>query len=286
MSKTVYMPHLNHEVRVNGCRVAHLNVRHPLTMRHVAPHLDTLVVPNQTSFSQTRSEAFDRMLSQVFLNNKLGDCVIAARARRIGLLTGNAKGTPCVYTDQDIITEYERVGGYKPGDPTSDNGCDPTVSADDGVKLGYIDGSKDLGWVAVNASNWHEVMVANFITNGACDLSMALPDAWIGNQTPRMNGDIWDVAGEPNLENGHNVAVVDHDAQKGLLVDTWGLLVWVTPAAVAKYGAQSSNGMLIAHVNRDAIMTSAQRAPNGFDWTTMLGYFDAELGGRVITTEG
>lgn len=282
MTKTVFAPHLGREVRLGGCRVDHLHVRHALTMKHVMrARRDLPVIPVRTSFTQ--APALGTMLAQVFLNNQLGDCVVAARARRIGLLTGNAIGVPFVYTDAQLRGEYGRIGGYVADDPTTDNGCDPTVSADDGVKIGYADGSHDAGWVAVDVADWHEVMLANWVTNGACDLSMALPDSWIHEAMPRRDGDVWDVAcaGDPNPENGHCVAVVDHDAKRGLLVDTWGLRVWVTPAAVARYGAQRNHGILIAHVNRDAIAKSSQKAPDGFDWSAMLALFDQDLGGHA-----
>lgn len=284
MTKTVFAPHLGREVRLGGCRVDHLHVRHALAMKHVMrARRDQPVVPDRTSFTQ--APALGPMLAQVFLNNQLGDCVVAARARRIGLLTGNAIGVPFVYTDAQLRGEYGRIGGYVEGAPSTDNGCDPTVSADDGVKIGYADGSHDAGWVAVDVADWHEVMLANWVTNGACDLSMALPTAWVTAQMPRRDGDVWDVAGEPVPENGHCVAVVDHDAQRGLLVDTWGLRVWITPAAVARYGAQRNNGILIAHVNHDAIAKSSQKAPDGFDWSAMLALFDQDLGGHAVPSD-
>lgn len=275
--KTVFAPHLGREIKLGGCRVDHLSVKHALAMRHIMRAAVT--APATTSFSA--SQMLSVLLTQMFLNNQLGDCVIAARARRIGLLTGNAAGSPFIYSDQQLDAEYGRIGGYVVGDASTDNGCDPTVSADDGVKVGYADGSKDAGWVAVDAANKNEAMLANYVTCGACDLSMALPDAWVGASMPQKDGDVWDVAGDPNPANGHNVAVIDHDATKGLLIDTWGLRVWVTWAAAAKYGVQANGGMLIAHVNMDAISKVTHQAPDGFDWAAMLTYFDQDLGGNA-----
>lgn len=283
MTRTVLALHLGRPVRVDGCLVRHLHVRHALAMRHLLPASVKLNVPDVTSFT---SKAILRpLLSQMFLNDQLGDCVIAARARRIGLLTGNATDSPFVYTEAMLDAEYGRIGGYRVGDPLTDQGCDPTVSADDGVKVGYADSSKDAGWVAVDATNRHEVMSANFITSGACDLSVALPDAWIGELMPKKDGDVWPVAGDSDPENGHNVAVVDHDVTRGVLVVTWGLRVWIPWDALAKYGAQASNGILIAHINRDAIARASRLAPNGFDWATMLTYFHDGLGGHASALE-
>jgi hypothetical protein len=278
--KTVFAPHIGREVRLGGCNVDLIHLRHALGMKHVMrAGAVNFTPPTFTTFS--KNNALTTLLSQMFENNQLGDCVIAARARRTGLLTGNATGTAFIYTDAQINTEYGRVGGYVVGDASTDQGCDPAASADDGVKNGYADGSRDAGWVAVDAANFTEVMIANDVTNGACDLSMALPDAWVGAQMPQKNGDVWDVAGDPNPANGHNVAVIDHDVNHGVLIDTWGLEVWVTWKALAKYGIQANGGMLIAHMNMDAIAKSNAKAPNGYDWATMTTFFDTSLGGSI-----
>lgn len=281
MTRTVFAPHLGRPVRVDGCQVNHLHVRHALAMRHLSIPAK-LSVPDETSFASKAN--LRPLLSEMFLNDQLGDCVIAARARRIGLLTGNATGSPFVYTEAMLDAEYARIGGYQVGDPSTDQGCDPTVSADDGVRVGYADGSKDAGWITVDAANQHEVMVANFITSGACDLSLALPDAWVDELMPKKDGDVWPVAGDPDPRNGHNVPVVDHSAARGVLVVTWGLRVWIQWDALAKYGARASDGMLIAHVNHDAIARTSRLAPSGFDWSTMLTYFHDELGGDTSST--
>lgn len=276
--KHVFTPHLGREVRVGGCCTEHLNLHHAFKLSHMM-HADSWQPPAATSF--TTGPAVQTLLQQMFGNDVEGDCVIAARARRIGLLTGNATGTSFIYTLPQVNKEYGRVGGYVVGDPTTDNGCDPVTSANDGVKNGYADGSHDEGWVAVNAADQREVMIGNDVTSGAMDLAMSLPAAWLADKMPQKDGDVWDVAGDPVAENGHDVAVVDHDASRGVLIDTWGLRVWVTWAALAKYGVQSNGGMLIAHVNADAISKATMKAPNGFDWTTLLTYFDSDLGGNL-----
>lgn len=276
--KHIFASHLQREVRVGGCRTEHLNLHHAFKLSHML-HADAWSPPASTSF--TSGAAVANLLKQMFGNDVEGDCVIAARARRIGLLTGNATGTSFIYTLPQVNKEYGRVGGYVVGDPSTDNGCDPVTSANDGVKNGYADGSKDLGWTSVDASNQREVMIGNDLTSGAMDLAMSLPADWVGSKMPQRDGDVWDVAGDPVPENGHDVAVVDHDATRGVLIDTWGIRVWVTWAALAKYGVQKNGGMLIAHVNADAIAKATQKAPNGLDWATLLTYFDQDLGGSL-----
>ncbi len=59
----------------------------------------------------------------MYLNDQLGCCVEAAAAHMIQQWNFYA-GHPAKPTDQDVLSAYEAVGGYVPGDPNSDNGTD------------------------------------------------------------------------------------------------------------------------------------------------------------------
>lgn len=264
-------------MRLGGCDIRAVPNHHALKFSHLLHAASSPPPPPVTGFSPSATASLER----IYGNNYLGDCVRAAAAHRIGLLTGAANpGRPFIYTDAQVIAEYSRVGGYVPGDESTDNGCDPVVSANDGVKNGYADGSKDLGWVAVDASSQHQVALAFYLTENS-DLSMAMPNDWVGKDMPSASGAVWDVAGDPVPENGHNVEIVDYDVARGVLISTWGILVWVTWAALAKYGVQSNGGILISHVNPDQIIRATMKAPTGIEWATLLAFFDQDLGGHV-----
>lgn len=59
----------------------------------------------------------------MYLNDQLGDCTIAALGHMFGAWTEYATGTEGLFADDQIQAVYSRVGGYVPGDPTTDNGC-------------------------------------------------------------------------------------------------------------------------------------------------------------------
>src|SRR5690348_342480 len=74
-----------------------------------------------------RSQDVDRA-SQVqdwpmYLNDQLGDCTIAAMGHMYGAWTQYASGREALFSDDQIQSVYSRVGGYVPGDPSTDNGC-------------------------------------------------------------------------------------------------------------------------------------------------------------------
>jgi hypothetical protein len=59
----------------------------------------------------------------VYLNDQLGDCTIAAIGHMYGAWTEYASKAEALFTDDQIQSVYSRVGGYVPGDPSTDNGC-------------------------------------------------------------------------------------------------------------------------------------------------------------------
>lgn len=270
--KHVFAPHLGHDVRLGGRKIP--RVPHTtLKFKHLVRTAGVVAPPPAMDLTPS-SITVQR---NVEMNDTLGDCVIAGRAHRIGLITG-AAGSPFAYTQAQVLAEYERVGGYVPGNANSDNGCDMTVAAEDGVKTGYADGSKDAGFVTVDAANKNEVMTAFYLLENG-DLGLALPDAWV-NPFPEKDGVVWDVAGDPDPENGHCVQIVGYGAT-GVLINTWGLFIWITWAALAKYGVTKGSGELIVHANQDQIAKATAKSPEGFDWATVVQFFDTSLGGTV-----
>jgi hypothetical protein len=61
----------------------------------------------------------------MYRNDTLGDCTIAALGHMFGAWTVNAgdRAGEALFSDDEITAVYSRVGGYVPGDPASDNGC-------------------------------------------------------------------------------------------------------------------------------------------------------------------
>jgi hypothetical protein len=228
-----------------------------------------------------------KALAEVYDNDTLGDCVIAGMAHVVGVLTGNAGTKPFLYNNKEIIGLYSAIGGYVPGNPSTDNGCDmqtalnywenngawpPDVAAKNG------DTHQIAGWVAVDGANPEEVRTALWLFENLY-FGMELPDAWINPQPPSASGFTWDVAGAPDPNNGHCVAGVGYNAN-GVTIDTWGMTGLLTNAAIAQYTAASANGELYTVVGMDAIDQATQKAPNGFDWSQLVADFDS-MGGNV-----
>lgn len=229
--------------------------------------------PPTCSYAKDASTA----LSDVYENDKLGDCVIAGIAHVVGVLTANA-GTPFIYTDQQIIALYSAIGGYVPGDPSTDQGCDEQTALNYWENNGAPAGEhKIAGWLRVNAADPTEYRTALWLFENLY-FGLELPDAWI-NPMPEASGFVWDAAGPPDANNGHCVAGVGYTAA-GVTIDTWGMTGLITNAAIDKYATSTANGELYTVVSQDSLNKATQKAPNGFDWSQLIADFEL-MGGSV-----
>lgn len=222
-------------------------------------------------------------LGLMYLNDSLGDCVIAGMAHVEGVLTANA-GWPVVLNDAQITALYSAIGGYVPGDPSTDQGCDEQTALNYWQQKGLARMDKqgfllDLalaeckiaGWMSVNPSDPAEVRTALWLFENVI-FGVELPDAWV-NPMPSAPGFVWESAGEADPDNGHCFVATGY-GPSGLQICTWGMLGSITNAAVEKYAGQSEGGELYCVISQDGIAKASQKAPNGFDWSQLLADFD------------
>lgn len=217
-------------------------------------------------------------IAEMYLNNELGDCVIAGIGHVVGVITGNAGGKPFLYNSKQIIALYSAIGGYVPGDPSTDKGCDEQTALNYWQQYGAPAGSHEIaGWIGVNGADPTEYRTALWLFENLY-FGIELPDAWV-NPEPTASGFTWDVAGDPDPNNGHCVVGVGYDAQ-GVTIATWGMTGLITDAAIAKYATQTGSGELYTVVSQDSINRAKTKAPNGFDWSQLIADFDS-MGGHV-----
>jgi hypothetical protein len=235
--------------------------------------------PPTCDYTKSASSA----LSQVYCNDTLGDCVIAGMAHVVGVLTGNSGTKPFIYTKNQIIALYSAIGGYVPGDPNTDQGCDEQTALNYWENNGAPKGSthKIAGWLSVNGADPSEYRAALWLFENLY-FGIELPDRWI-NPMPSSSGFVWDVAGSPDPDNGHCVVGVGYNA-KGVTIDTWGMTGLMTDAAIAKYATVAGQGELYTVVSQDGIDKATLKAPNGVDWSQLVADFDS-MGGSVTAAQ-
>ena len=176
-------------------------------------------------------------LAEMYGNDSLGDCVIAGGYHLVGVWTGNANaGTSFLATQDQIVKDYSSIGGYVPGDPSTDQGCDEDTAEQFWTTTGFCDGTKLLGSLAVDATNQTQCMQALDLFENLY-LGLELPDSYV-NPFPSASGFTWDV-GTPDPNNGHCIVAVGYTTA-GLTICTWGMLGTLTWAALAQLCVQQS----------------------------------------------
>jgi hypothetical protein len=252
-------------------RCPRLSLKNYLTMSLPAP-------PVSVGYAADAKSA----LSQMYLNDSLGDCVIAGMAHVEGVLTGNV-GSAEIFSNSEITALYSAIGGYVPGDPSTDQGCDEQTALNYWQQNGLlyanpisahksIGAHKIAGWMSVNPSDPVEVRTALWLFENLI-FGVELPDAWV-NPMPSAADFVWQSAGEANPENGHCFVATGY-GKTGLQICTWGMLGYITNAAVRKYAGESQGGELYCVISQDGIAKASQKAPNGFDWSQLLADFDS-----------
>lgn len=222
------------------------------------------------------------VLTNVYGNDTLGDCVIAGGYHVVGVETGNA-GSLFTASNAQILADYGAIGGYVPGDASTDNGCDEPTALNYWTQHGFANGTKLLGWLAVDATNPTELQQALYLFENLY-FGIELPDAWV-NPFPSGPGFTWDV-GAPDPANGHCVIGYGYGAS-GIDIDSWGLVDpttgvggTLTYAAIAALCTPQANGAVYVMCSPDQLAKGATKAPNGVAWADLITDFDA-MGGNV-----
>ena len=216
------------------------------------------------------------VLADIYGNDNLGDCVIAGGYHVTGTETGNA-GDLFHATLAQIIKDYSAVGGYVPGDESTDNGCDLVTAMNYWTSHGFANGTKLLGWLAVDATNRQELMQACYLFENLY-FGIGLPDAWV-NPFPSANGFVWDVNGSADPSNGHCIMAYGYNTS-GVIIDSWGMSGLLTFSAISEYCSKNSGGEVYVMLTPDQLAKGAAKAPNGVAWADLIADFDA-MGGHL-----
>lgn len=275
MLNSVFAPHLGRHVKF-GLRPRAPGTVH-LHFSDFVCHSKMPAIPSVFDFSPKAAVP----LADIYGNDNLGDCAIAMMFHAAAVFTANATGVAYHVALAQIIAAYSKVGGYVPGDPSTDNGCMLSDVFNYWKTVGLPNGEKILGVISINASNWNDVMASGFLFENHC-FGVGLPDHYV-NPFPAGSGFTWGKAGPSIPNNGHaflGCGGVASGANAGVKIDTWGLLGTFTPDAIAAYAGPSGGGEMYSVITNDMIAKGQAKAPNGVAWGDLIAAFD-QMGGTV-----
>lgn len=194
---------------------------------------------------------------EMFGNDTIGDCVAADTAHTLMLRTANT-GQIVVPTESDVIALYSAVGGYVPGDESTDQGCDESAMCQYLVAHGFLGHKADLvGNIDPTVLDYVRWCVQLF---GACRIGLNLPgyaeDQFDGRQP-------WDVSqyGDQSTA-GHDVPIIGYQGGTFTVV-TWGRAQPMTEAFFLRYCEEAHAELYFDWIARQGT------APSGFDLETL-----------------
>ncbi len=193
----------------------------------------------------------------MLLNDSLGDCTIAG-ALHLNQSWATSAGGVFTPTNQMALEGYERIDGYVPGKPSTDQGGD-MVNVLNHWKSQGIGGRKILGFVSVDHRNDTEVRQAIALFGGvyaavSLPVSAQRQKTW-WNASPD-DGGVW---------GGHCVPVLDYDDTRNTLeCVTWGAMKTMTRSFFRRYFVGC-----FAVVSQDFIKAGGE-APSGLDLAQLL----------------
>lgn len=203
----------------------------------------------------------------MMLNDQLGDCVIAAAGHMIEQWSTYA-GKAFTPSDLAIIKAYEDVGGYVPGDPSTDNGAYLLDVLNYWRKTGIAD-HKIVAFVSVNPRNHQEIKTAISLF-GSIYQGVGLPLSAQNEMTGGNGLPLWQVPkagpiglGTPWSWGGHSVPAVGYN-DLGMEVVSWGQVFDQTWNFCDAYCDEA-----YAAVSQDWIRANG-RSPSGLDIDTLL----------------
>jgi hypothetical protein len=198
-------------------------------------------------------------------NDSLGDCVVAMMLHSIEDFHLDAGTTPPAFTDADAILVYEKVGGYNPSDPNTDQGCDEGTAMSD-WEAGLPQTSDGVshqiaGTVAVDPTNLAECRVAidEFVD---LQLGIALPVSAQGQTEWTVVGDGKTGNSAPGSWGGHGIPAREYDGETFKVV-TWGAELLMTVPFWQDYVQE-------AHVVvTQEMLSKTGVGPSGVDWSAL-----------------
>ena len=232
----------------------------PRALKFARYRTDAKPPPHPASFGEENLVGDFHMLG----NDVYGDCVFAGAAHEHMLATRRLSATRARFTTRDVLSDYAAATGFRPNDPSTDQGTDMTLAANYRRKIGVLDATgvrRRIGaFVALRPGDLEQHLEAAWLF-GAVGIGVTIGQ----RQEDQFDaGEPWD--GPPGADaGGHYVPLVGF--RDGLLhVVSWGRAQAMTPAFL-----RSANDESLAYVNLDLLR--AGRSPEGFD----IAALDADL---------
>jgi hypothetical protein len=206
---------------------------------------------------------------EMYLNDQLGDCVVASKEHVTRLWVSEGTGSDTVtFGDPTTVKNYELLGNYNPNDPSSDQGCDMLTAAHLWLTKGIADdnGKRHKPGIALQlqAGNWEQLLYAAYLFDGVELGILVTPDMQSAFEAEQP----WDLPDYnlSDVEGGHCVPVV---ARKDGLPE---LITWAEPQLLTKalYTAPQFNTVTMCYASQEKLRNGVDL--EGLSWSDMRSF--------------
>ena len=213
--------------------------RNPRTFDPRVPHLSALrlgvpapaepLVPAAIDWTQGINQDDLGMM----MNDQLGDCTCAAYYHAIQVWSRQTNKVDGMITepDGDALALYEAVGGYRPGDETTDNGAVEQDVLSYLLNTGAPTGPEGqtrhrlLAYVELDPRNHVDIQAA-IAGSGVVYLGFDVPNYLMQPPGPPQLWD-WQPSADTSSAGGHAIIAAGYDSS-GLKIISWGQLYTMT----------------------------------------------------------
>jgi hypothetical protein len=202
----------------------HSRETHPRVM--LEDHVNFTKLPKVPSLVDRASKVSSWPM---YLNDQLGDCTCAAVGHAIQAFTAYASAEVTIPSNS-VLSLYEAVGGYVPGDPSTDQGCNEQDILTYWNKTG-VNGHKISAFAEIgDYTNVAKLRQALYLF-GTVYLGIQCPAS---AQEQFENHEPWTYVPGSEIEGGH--AIVLQEAKgSDMSIVTWGALQAMQPSFAEHY---------------------------------------------------
>lgn len=219
----------------------------------LANYIDTSVLPKPPA-----SFGHERLVTAwgMAMNDQLGCCVVSGAAHE-SLLWNKEAGKTVRFDDNSIIRNYSAIGGYVPGRPDTDQGCDMEVAAKYRRQTGIVDADgnrhKIGAYIALEPGNVTQLWYATYLFDGV-GIGVEFPSQWMDAFNQHRT---WGRVSHPKNVGGHYIPGVSKRNRNALIV-SWGVVVPLTASGYSQF-----NDETVAYLTEEKLVNG--KSLEGFD---------------------
>lgn len=207
----------------------------------------------------------------ILMNDQLGCCVVSGAEHETMLWTSESGSTTAVFDDASTVKNYELLGNYQPGNPSSDGGCDMLTAAELRIKQGIVDAAGNVHKLGIALEldcapgylNMEQVWYALYYFDG---VGFGIG---VTNQMEQdfQDGVPWDGANyNPNaVVGGHYVPGMGRENENGSLDAE--IITWGEPQAVTASGLTAMTNTVLCYASQEKLRNGVDL--EGLSWSDM-----------------